>query len=562
MADEFPFEISPMFEGERVRKDDMYVELAGPKSKGFELVNAVETDEIEDGKFTLIGPDISDMEEGGRYPLAMIYRIAGELVEPDLEAIVERRNHDFQNYIQGVMHLNQRYDVWLRINKDSIAKGLNSFEDIAKATMMLFTNELPFIEKIEATYITDMEKVEEELAKAMERYAARDERTRNLHDEDVDTFYGCSLCQSFAPTSVCVITPDRIALCGAINWFDGRAAAKVDPEGPQFPIEKGELLDEIGGEYSGVNEVAQKLSGGEYNRIKIHSFFEFPHTSCGCFEVVGFYMPEVDGIGWVDRDYTGMAPNGLAFSTMAGQTGGGKQVIGFLGVGVNYFRSPKFIQADGGWNRVVWMPKVLKDKVLADIPAEIVDKVATEEDAQDLDTLKEFLNEKDHPVVKNWVADEDEEVDEDEESTGTSTAMPVFGMPDPAMQLNIPPMTGGGSGGIKITAGDVPESSLSAFPSRSNLAMSSSNGTMPATSSPNSCAYLLSRSRFSGVTLLNITNICRTFRSSSFSMSRIRSAVLSPRLEPSVTTTSSSTSRIIPRLRCSRPAAVSMITRS
>jgi len=451
MADEFPFEISPMFEGERVRKDDMYVELAGPKSKGFELVTAVETDEIEDGKFTLIGPDISDMEDGGRYPLAMIYRIAGELVEPDLEAIVERRNHDFQNYIQGVMHLNQRYDVWLRINKDSIAKGLNSFEHIAKATMMLFTNELPFIEKIEATYITDMEKVEEELAKAMERYAARDERTRNLHDEDVDTFYGCSLCQSFAPTSVCVITPDRIALCGAINWFDGRAAAKVDPEGPQFPIEKGELLDEIGGEYSGVNETAMSLSGGEYNRIKIHSFFEFPHTSCGCFEVVGFYMPEVDGIGWVDRDYTGMAPNGLAFSTMAGQTGGGKQVIGFLGVGVNYFRSPKFIQADGGWNRVVWMPKFLKDKVLADIPAEIVDKVATEEDAQDLDTLKEFLKEKDHPVVKNWGADEDEEVDEDEESTGTSTAMPAFGMPDPAMLQNLPPMTGGGSGGIKIT---------------------------------------------------------------------------------------------------------------
>ncbi len=451
MADEFPFEISPMFEGERVRKDDMYVELAGPKSKGFELVNAVETDAIEDGKFTLIGPDISDMEEGGRYPLAMIYRIAGELVEPDLEAIVERRNHDFQNYIQGVMHLNQRYDVWLRINKDSIAKGLNSLEHIAKATMMLFTNELPFIEKIEATYITDMGKVEEELAKAMERYAARDERTRNLHDEDVDTFYGCSLCQSFAPTSVCVITPDRIALCGAINWFDGRAAAKVDPEGPQFPIEKGELLDEIGGEYSGVNETAVSLSGGEYNRIKIHSFFEFPHTSCGCFEVVGFYMPEVDGIGWVDRDYTGMAPNGLAFSTMAGQTGGGKQVIGFLGVGVNYFRSPKFIQADGGWNRVVWMPKVLKDKVLADIPAEIVDKVATEEDAQDLDTLKEFLKEKDHPVVKNWGADEDEEVDEDEESTGTSTAMPAFGMPDPAMLQNLPPITAGGSGGIKIT---------------------------------------------------------------------------------------------------------------
>ncbi len=451
MADEFPFEISPMFEGERVRKDDMYVELAGPKSKGFELVNAVGLDEIEDGKFTLIGPELSEMEEGGRYPLAMIYRIAGELVEPDLEAIVERRNHDFQNYFQGVMHLNQRYDVWLRINKDAIAKGLNSFEQIAKASMMLFKNELTFIEKIEATYITDLAKVEEELAKAMERYSARDDRTRNLHDEDVEEFYGCSLCQSFAPTSVCVISPDRIALCGAINWFDGRAAAKVDPEGPQFAIEKGECLDELSGEYSGVNEVAQKLSGGEYNRIKIHSFFEYPHTSCGCFEVVGFFLPEVDGIGWVDRDFTGNAPNGLAFSTMAGQTGGGKQVMGFLGVGINYFRSPKFIQSDGGWDRVVWMPKHLKDKVLEDIPKDIVDKVATEEDVQDIDSLKKFLTDKGHPIVERWTTEE-EEPTEDESVTETgAVSMPQVGMPafDPAMLQNLPPMTGGG-GGVKV----------------------------------------------------------------------------------------------------------------
>jgi acetyl-CoA decarbonylase/synthase complex subunit beta len=446
MTDEFPFEISPMFEGERVRKDDMYLELAGPKSKGFELVRASEMDEVEDGKFTLIGPDISDANEGDRLPLGMIYRIAGELAETDLEAIVERRNHDFQNYIQGLMHLNQRYDVWLRINKDAIAKGLNSFEQIAKATMMLFKNEMSFIEKIEATYITDIDKVQEALDEAMGVYAARDERTRNLHDEDVDVFYGCTLCQSFAPTSVCVITPDRIALCGAINWFDGRAAAKVDPEGPQFAIEKGECLDEIGGEYTGVNEKAVALSGGEYQRIKIHSFFEFPHTSCGCFEVVGFYIPELDGIGWVDRDYTDMAPNGLPFSTMAGQTGGGKQIMGFLGVGINYFRSPKFIQSDGGWERVVWMPKNLKDKIMNDIPEDIVDRVATEEDANDLDTLKAFLIDKGHPIVEKWV------VKEEEEPEMEATPMPTMNIPafDPAMMQNMPAM-GGGGGNIKVT---------------------------------------------------------------------------------------------------------------
>ncbi|MHC1588186.1 MAG: CO dehydrogenase/CO-methylating acetyl-CoA synthase complex subunit beta [Methermicoccaceae archaeon] len=452
MADEYPFEISPMFEGERVRKDDMFVELAGPKSVGFELVRVAQMDEIEDGKFTLIGPDIKDMEEGGRYPYAMIYRIAGEQVETDLEAIVERRNHDFQNYIQGYMHLNQRYDIWVRIHKDMLKRGLASLEQIADATMMLFKSELPFIEKVEATYITDEAKVKEELEKAIEVYDARDERTRNLHDEDVDTFYGCTLCQSFAPSNVCVVTPDRISLCGAINWFDGRAAAKVDPEGPQFPIPKGECIDEIGGEYTGVNEKAVELSGGEYSRIKLHSFFEYPHTSCGCFEVVGFYIPEVDGIGWVDRDFDGIAPNGLPFSTMAGQTGGGKQIIGFLGIGINYFRSPKFIQADGGWNRTVWLTKRLKDKVYDDIPEEVRDAIPTEEEATDLDSLRQYLIDHSHPIVETWK--EEEKVEEEKPAEEPAQQPPVgmqmpMGMPMQPIQGFVPPPSQGGSG-VKI----------------------------------------------------------------------------------------------------------------
>jgi acetyl-CoA decarbonylase/synthase complex subunit beta len=419
-------------------------------------VRAAGSDEIEDGKFVLIGPDISAMQEGSRHTYAMIYRIAGKLVEADLEAIVERRNHDFQNYIQGYMHLNQRYDVWVRINKDAIKKGLKSFEQIAKATMMLFKNELPFIEKIDATYITDPEEVEKQRAEALKVYDARDARTRGLHDEDVDVFYGCTLCQSFAPTNVCVVTPDRISLCGAINWFDGRAAAKVDPEGPQFAIPKGEIIDKEGGEYSGVNEKAVALSGGEYSRIKIHSFFDYPHTSCGCFEVVGFYIPEVDGIGWVDRDYTGIAPNGLAFSTMAGQTGGGKQIIGFLGVGVNYFRSPKFIQPDGGWNRVVWMPRNLKEKIKADIPPELSDRVPTEDDVNDLKTLREFLEKKQHPVMQRWIKEEVSAEAVSEEAgimpaSAPGWSVPMSNMTMPPGMLAMPQMQFGGGEGVKIT---------------------------------------------------------------------------------------------------------------
>ncbi len=441
MADEFPFELSPMFEGERIRKDSVYIELAGPKSKGFELVRAAEMDEIEDGGFTLIGPDISEMSEGDRYPFAMIYRIAGSAVEPDLEAIVERRNHDFQNYVSGLMHLNQRYDIWLRISKDAVAKGLDSFESIAKATMMLFKNELPFIEKMDVLYITDAEEIEKRLPEVKAIYETRDARTRDLHDEDVDTFYGCTLCQSFAPTNVCVVTPDRVSLCGAINWFDGRAAAKVDPEGPQFAIDKGECLDEMGGEYAGVNESAASLSQGEYSRIKLHSFFDYPHTSCGCFEVVGFYIPELDVIAWVDRDYAQPAPNGLTFANMAGQTGGGKQIVGFLGIGINYFRSPKFIAADGGWNRVGWMPKHLKDRVVDDIPGDIVDAIATEEDATDLDSLKAFLTEKNHPIVSEWKEKEAAKKKEKKKETGAKEPGVSAALAPEVMPAGMPAMS-------------------------------------------------------------------------------------------------------------------------
>ncbi|OYT34519.1 CO dehydrogenase/CO-methylating acetyl-CoA synthase complex subunit beta [Archaeoglobales archaeon ex4484_92] len=475
---EYPFDISPMYEGERIRKGDMHVELGGPTQTGFELVIALPEDQVQDMKASLVGPDLDEMEEGKTYPYAMIYYIAGKQVEVDLEPVIERRNHDFQNYIEGYMHLNQRYDIWIRIGKGAMKKGLKSLIQIAKATMMLFKNELPFIEKIEAVYVTDKDLVEKLLNDlAMPIYEERDKRVEMLHDEDVDEFYSCTLCQSFAPTNVCIVSPDRPSLCGAITWFDGRAAARVDPEGPNRAVPKGECLDPISGEYSGVNEFAKQESGGEYDRIKLHSFFECPHTSCGCFEVIGFYMPEVDGIGWVHRGYTGTAPNGLTFSTMAGQTGGGKQVVGFLGIGIAYFRSEKFIQADGGWYRVVWMPKELKERVLNYIPEDVRDKIATEEEAQTLEELKEFLKEVNHPVVtgvvrpvdgkqitEGWKEEVEEVVEEEAPAEAPAEAQPVaqpapMQMPQmplqlPMLQLQQPTQTGAAPAGIKLVIKD------------------------------------------------------------------------------------------------------------
>lgn len=407
--EKFPFDINPMYEGERVRKAGMYVELGGQVKPGFELV-LFEPDpgNIKDGEVSLIGPDLEDMEEGGNYAYAMTYKVYGEQIEKDLEAVIERRNHEYQGYIQGYMHLNQRAEIWVRISKDAVKKGLKSLKQIGKATIMLFKAELPFIEKMEATYITDEEEVGKKLEVANQVYEARDMRARGLHDEDVDEFYQCTLCQSFAPTNVCVVSPDRTALCGAMSWFDSRAAARVDPEGPNAPIPKGDCIDPIGGEYTGVNEAALRLSSGEYDSIKLHSFLEKPHTSCGCFEVAGFYIPEVEGIGWVHRgSKVSETPIGLPFSTVAGSVGGGKQVKGFLGIGIQYFYSSKFIQADGGWRRVVWMASDLKARVGDAIPEEMKDKIATEEDVKNIEELSAFLQRVDHPVVKGVIREVD-----------------------------------------------------------------------------------------------------------------------------------------------------------
>jgi len=403
MFEDIPVDVGVIYEGERIRRKQMYVELGGPHIKEkFELTRVRKPEEVEDEKIVIIGPDLKDLEEGKSYPFGILVEVSGPQLEKDLEAVIERRIHEYCNYIEGFMHLNQRYDIWLRLSKKSFEKGLNTFKYIGKVLIRLFKSELPIIEKMQVTFITDPEKIKEIYQEAMRIYEERDARARGLKDEEVDMFYGCTLCQSFAPSHVCVITPQRYSNCGAISWFDARAAARVDPKGPLFPIEKGECLDPVKGEFSGANEAVKKKSLGEVTRVWLYTAFGYPHTSCGCFEGVAFYIPEVDGFGIVHRGFRDVTVNGLPFSTLADSTAGGRQVDGFHGISIEYMRSPKFLQADGGYKRVVWMPKEVKERVKDFIPKELVDKIATEEDAKTIEELKAFLKEKGHPVVERW----------------------------------------------------------------------------------------------------------------------------------------------------------------
>jgi acetyl-CoA decarbonylase/synthase complex subunit beta len=405
MFESIPVEVGLVHEGERVRKQEMQVELGGPSvPEKFEIVRVRNLGEITDGAIEITGPDIPEMPEGRAHPLGILVEIAGENVEPDLEGVVERRIHEYCNYIEGFMHLNQRYDIWIRLSKKSYKKGLNSLRFIGEVMLDLFKNELPIIEKIQITFITDPQEITPLYAEALKTYEARDARARGLSDDDVSEFYGCALCQSFAPTHVCVITPQRYANCGAISWFDGRAAAGIDPKGPIYAIAKGECLDSEKGEYAGVNASAKQRSMGEVNRVWLYSAFGYPHTSCGCFEGIAFYIPEVDGFGIVLRSFRDLTVNGLAFSTMADSTAGGRQIDGFHGISLEYMRSKRFMDADGGYRRVVWMPKETRDRLRSFIPEEVFSAIATESDVKNIGELRAFLADHHHPVTDRWAA--------------------------------------------------------------------------------------------------------------------------------------------------------------
>ena len=400
----FPVDIGPQYEGEVIRKADMRVEFGGPNVKAkFELVTIKMLEEVTHEKVEVIGPDIEALAEGSSNPIALLIDVAGARLEKDIEPVLERRLHLYLNYVEGFYHMNQRQDVWMRLNKQAFGKGLKSLKTLGEILIFLYTSEIDIIENIQITFITDPARVEEMLTRAMEVYRARDEKIRGLRESDVNEFYSCALCQSFAPTHICCITPERIANCGAINWFDGKAAYQLDREGPIQAVPKGEIIDPVRGEYSGFNRLALEKSMGAYERVYLHSAFGYPHTSCGCFQAICFYIPEVDAFGIVNRDFVGDTVVGVPFATMAGDTSGGRQVEGFLGLALEYLRSPSFLKADGGWYRIVWMPQVIKEMYRDACPMNLYDKIATETDVRSVAELAAFLEEVGHPWVRGEV---------------------------------------------------------------------------------------------------------------------------------------------------------------
>jgi len=396
------------FEGERVRKEDMYVQFGGKYTDAFELLKMKPMEEVEDGKIEVIGPEIDDMKEGEAYPLGIIVEVAGREFQEDFETVLERRIHEFISCAHGIFHMGQRSIVWVRISKEAYEKGfkMKHFGEILLAKMHEEFSRI--VDRVQVKIYTDEKEVKKLLEMAKEVYRQRDDKISGMTDEDVEEFYSCTLCQSYAPNHVCIVTPQRPGLCGAYTWLDCKASYQINEHGPNEPVKKGEVLDPVKGEWKNINEYIEVKSNGNLKRFKAYSIMEDPMTSCGCFECIAAVVPEANGIMIVDRDYTGMTPIGMKFSTLAGQIGGGIQTPGFVGIGKIYISSPKFISAEGGHKRIVWMTKQLKEEVGDRLKAqlekegipELFDKIATEDDAEDPEKLLEFLQKVGHPALE------------------------------------------------------------------------------------------------------------------------------------------------------------------
>ena len=401
-----PVAFAAAFEGEIIRKADMHNEFWSSKNPTAELVVMKELNEVEDHKITVIGPDLDDAKD---LALATYVEVAGKKMQVDFESVIERKFHAWFNYMEGVMHTGQRNQVRVRVSNAAFDAGLR-VKDFAEVLYVMIMNEFDaVVDKCQVTIITDAVeagKFRDEIA--MPRYAQRDDRLASMTDESVDRYYTCILCQSFAPAHCCVVTPERLGLCGAVSWLDAKATNELDPNGPCQPIMKEGCLDERTGRFESVDKMVKDATHGAVESVTLYSILEDPMTSCGCFECICGIEPMSNGFIVVNREFKGMTPAGMTFGELASCTGGGVQTPGYMGHGRHFIASKKFISAEGGIERIVWMPKELKDDVgerLNKTAFELygienfTDYIADETITSDCEELLNWLTEKGHPVL-------------------------------------------------------------------------------------------------------------------------------------------------------------------
>ncbi len=403
----FSFAYGTDFEGERIRPDNLYIEFGGVSHRMVEWLTTKRFEDIEDGRIDIIGLDINDPGKKTTLPLAIVVEVAGKNMQPDYEPVLEKQIHRILNRIQGVMHTGQRDMGCLKISKSAVDKGFTLRHIGVILHNKLHADFERIIDKVQVKIYTEKDKVAEIHAEAKSVYSSRDTRIEGMTDEGTDTFYSCTVCQSFVPFHVCTISPQRSSPCGSYNWIDCKASYDIDPTGPNKPLKKGSPVDLRLGKWQGINDFVKKASQGKTEYYNLYSIMDKPMATCEWVECISVVLPLCNGIMITDKDYTGMTPCGMDFKTIIDNTKSELDTPGFMGHSRYNITQRKFINAEGGIKRIVWMPKNLKIEIshrfnsLAleiGIP-DLIDRIADEGEGATEEAILPFLKAKKHPAL-------------------------------------------------------------------------------------------------------------------------------------------------------------------
>jgi len=167
LMNEIPVQVGPGAQRGIILRNDVYAELGNPSAGSSAFVMwTTDTSAVSNGRVTLVGPDIQEIEEE-KVPFGQVLIVGGKDLSSDHQPALEQRQY-VSSLVEGYMVKSSPGRVWSRVSKDSVAKGFN-FEVLGKALMAVLRTEFPVIESVEVLFVTSSKDEIRQLEKTAEQ---------------------------------------------------------------------------------------------------------------------------------------------------------------------------------------------------------------------------------------------------------------------------------------------------------------------------------------------------------------------------------------------------------
>lgn len=320
---------------------------------------------LRQGRVNTPGVEVIGSPEGDpALPLGAVLTVDAQPLDPFDRRYIEERAARALSMVRGVVarHRDGRLRLDLASSHDL------TLERVGEMLVAAVRHEFPKISRVQVRVIVDRDQLARMASAVHGEVAQRARAIESTTEEKLGEFATCVGCSPFAPDHVCILTPERPPQCGrryeqirtgALYGYDDMTNIHhrlLHASINSFGIcAKGDPIDPIAGEWSGVNEAVVRLSGGRTTRVQLHALDQAPPTGCSCFQLIMFESstPRA-GVAIMDRRYKGEAPDGRTWTDLHYALTG-KQTPGMAGASLGYLVSRKFLAGHGGWQSVVWV---------------------------------------------------------------------------------------------------------------------------------------------------------------------------------------------------------------